>query len=211
MDEVSPLKQLARYIDSKLSELADIAETGQYESPEPNEDEDLLLSIRQGIELHRADVQAVKIQVDHLEDLTALIRDTKSAIDELKRYGALCGLPLFAEDRRSIERKRSPASSPSVPRAVTPTKLPLTTGDVTFREITEAEYRTLPSIVPLLVKHEDMNKHYCTLIESGMVKFSPDDLSETIPLSNSRLNAFTRALVSLGRLLSCDDDFYHLV
>jgi hypothetical protein len=214
MEGFDHLRQFARFIDSSLQQLSEAVQTGQFDAIQQDPDEDLLLNVAHSIDQHQSDLHKVAKQIDDLDDLANLIKNTRSAIDELKRYGILCDLPMTTDERRVPEQRRTPVSSPAVERkGLSPRHLPMDSSEVTYREIDNSEYQSLPSIVPLLVKFEDMNKHYYTLVESGKVKFTLDELSDLIPLSNSRLNAFSRALISLGRVVSHQDGsvtIYHL-
>ena len=74
-----------------------------------------------------------------------------------------------------------------------------------MKMVREEEYQTLPTIVPLLVKLDDMNKHYKNLMDSGSFVVTSENFSAIVPLSSSRLNAFTRALVQLNRMIIVED------
>jgi hypothetical protein len=172
-----------------------------------------MADIGRDIEQQQSEIDKITREIGEIDELGTLIKNARSAIDELKRYGILCDLPISltaTDDRKAVavvpERKRTPVNSPR--------KIPTTASEITFRQIDCEEYRSLPSIVPLLVKFEEMNKHYCHLVETGQMKFSGDELAQQVPLSNSRLNAFTHALISLERLAAVEaksGTFYHLL
>jgi hypothetical protein len=217
-DGFEQMKQFARYIDQNIKVLTEIAESGRYGALQPDTDDDLIADVGRSIDQQQSEINKMTRQIGEIEELGTLIKNARSAIDELKRYGILCDLPISiapTDDRKAAavvpERKRTPVASPVVQQ---PRKIPTTASEIEFREIDFAEYRSLPSIVPLLVKFEEMNKHYCNLVETGQMKFSGDELAQQVPLSNSRLNAFTRALISLERLAAVEEKsgtFYHLL
>jgi hypothetical protein len=217
-DGFEQMRQFARYIDQNVKLLTEISERGRDGSLQADADDDLVVNVGRSIDQQQSEVNKMSKHLDEIEELGILIKNARSAIDELKRYGILCDLPISIaqpDDRKGAgvvpEKKRTPVASPVVQR---PRKIPTTAAEIEFREIHISEYRSMPSIVPLLVKFEDMNKYYCSLVETGQMKFSGDELAEKVPLSNSRLNAFTRALISLERLAAVDENsvtFYHLL
>jgi hypothetical protein len=212
------MRQFAKYIDQNLMLLTKLTENGTLDAPEADADEDLFANLGRSIGDQQAELTKMEKQMIEIEELGDLMKNARSAIDELKRFGILCDLPIAiaaCDDRRpfpSFEPKKVSARSPLPVRQ--PPKIPTKASEVQYREIEVAEYRSLPSIVPLLVKFEEMNKYYHSLVESGKLRFNSEELADLVPLSNSRLNAFTRALVSLQRLAAVEDScvtYYHLL
>jgi hypothetical protein len=218
-DGFDQMKQFARYIDQSLKLLTEVAESRHFDALRSDSDEDLFSHVSRSIDEQQTVVTKLEKQITDIEELADLMKNARSAIEELKRFGILCDLPIAMappDERRQIafthpEQKKASSRSP-LPAKQPP--LPTRASDVRYREIDITEYRSLPSIVPLLVKFDEMNKHYLSLVESGKLRFTSDELGEHVPLSNSRLNALTRALISLQRLAVIEDNsvtYYHLL
>ena len=200
MEQVSQMRQFARYVDQTMACLLDIVNSGRYDALRDGCDEDLLKNIGESIDQQRDEVQKMSLQLKEVESLSSLMNDTRSALDELKRYGVFCEMPVSlahpGDDRKAAaEFRKSPSRSPEmqITRRVV-------TSQRSIRPIEKSEYDSLPTLVSLLVKLEDMNRHYTTLFESGKERFTTEEVAELVPLSTSRLGAFIRALTSLGRI-----------
>ena len=205
MEQVTQMRQFARYVDQTTAYLLDIVNSGRYDALRQGCDEDLLKNISESIDQQKDEVQKMFSQLKEVESLSNLMNDTRSALDELKRYGVFCEMPValghLGEERKQvIEFRKSPTRSP--PDVAVPRRAPVQRA---FRPIEKAEYDSLPTLVSLLVKLEDMNKHYSNLFESGKEKFTTEEVAEIVPLSTSRLSAFIRALTSLGRIDAQED------
>jgi hypothetical protein len=212
-DGFAQMRQFAHYIDQNFTALTEIAEGKRFNALRAGMD-DLFSHVSRSIDEQQAEVRELEKQITEIEELGGLMNNARSAIEELKRLGILCDLPIpmaHPKERRQsafaqFEQWKAPVrSSPPLRQSPQPPKIPTSASEVQYREIGIAEYRSLPSIVPLLVKFDEMNKHYLSLSESARLRFTSDELVELVPLSNSRVNALTRALISLQRLAVAED------
>lgn len=222
MDTFEQLSEVAQYIDNGIQQLravvggAPCAGTG-----------DALAMLRDGIAEQRSEIARLSEQMSNADSLAASVEGVKRALDELTKYGVLCGLPLTLAQQRNLiggsaAEPRAPAApvvrsaavyAPSVApeRAVV---VPRECVGPSFREITAAEYQTLPSVTTLLISIDDTNKYYQNLFQCGSTKISESELSDAIPITSSRLKAFVRALTSLNRVQALDEGgctFYKLL
>lgn len=217
------MRQFARYVDDTMSCLLNIVETARYDALRQACDEDIISVINDSLDEQRDALQKMTDQMDEIDGLGDLIKSTRSAIEELKRYGLLCQMPLPPmEDRREkppaqaaifTERARSPALSPRMAPDMSIGRRSVTsTPKSGFRTITKDEYDTLPQLVVLLVKLEELNKNYQAMMETGKTRFNSSELPDIVMLSPSRMKAFLAALVSLNRISNVDDgDSYTLL
>ena len=216
METFNQLNEVAVYIDEGIKHLQDVTESDQWMSVKTKEC-DLINTLNQSISEHFQEISKLTVQVNSLAELNSTVENAKYALNELKKYGILCGLPFsMSQQKPIIDNSQQNASSIKQSQVeekhITP--IPKQSLGPVFKEITLEEFQTLPSIIPLLIKIEDMNKYYQNLFQYNNTKISANELSEIVPLTSSRLNAFTRALTSLNRVQSFEDDgitFYTLL
>ena len=208
-NEYENLKNMARYIDSGTKTISDCVKTKDYSALSSGEDDKLISDIKDGIDIFKKEVNDIMKQLSGLNGISSLMSQAANEIFELKKYGALLGLQFNSSPQMTDNAFSEPqGTKSSPPRSFDISSLSQKNqfSDPIYREINEDEYQTLPTIVPLLVKIDDMNKHYKNLIESGSFIITAENFSEIVPLSSSRLNAFTRALVQLNRMIVVEDN-----
>lgn len=231
MNFYEKMKNYAQYIDAGMKTLNECARTSNFQLLSSNEDEKLMSDINGSINSMKEEIDNIFSQASRLNGLNDFISRTVYSIQEIKRVGNSLGLQfqytnqneyppqnnldynvstnLQTQPQQPNDFRKDPinnipnASNPNIqPRYYEYGSKPI------FREITDEEYKKLPAIVPLLVKLDDMNKHYQNLINNmnnDTFIISSDDFSEIIQLSSSRMNAFIRALISLKRMTTIED------
>lgn len=231
MNYYEEMKNYARYIDAGMKTLNECARTSNFQMISSNEDEKLMNDINDSISSIKNEIDKLSFQANRLNGLNNFVSSTAYSIQELKRLGISLGLQFGMQIQNDFPAQHlleynAPSNFQQQPQQQTeirndtakniPTQLntnpPPNYYDYAskpmFRQITNEEYQTLPPIVPLLVKLEDMNKHYQNLMDNvnnETFTISSDDLTEIIQLSSSRINAFIRALVSLNRMKTIEE------
>ncbi|OHT15209.1 hypothetical protein TRFO_42666 [Tritrichomonas foetus] len=204
------LKNLARYIDAGTKTISDCIVNRNYDSLVSNEDDKLISDINEGINIFTKETEEISTQISRLDNLNSLLSRAQNEISELKRYGAILGLQFATTDFAQQDTNNANTSFNGENRnkinqndnfVAMQTNTPLYhSSDPVYRPIAEDEYQTLPAIVPLLVRLDDMNKHYQHLMNTGALRFTSEQFAEIVQLSSSRINAFVRALVQLNRM-----------
>lgn len=225
------MKNYARYIDAGMKTLKECARTSNFQIISSNEDEKLMNDINDSIISIKNEVDKLTFQANKLNGLNNFVSSTAYTIQELKRIGNSLGMffrssnqnefsqPVLDYNKQSnfqqqqqqqqLELRNEPLAN--MPAQLNPNmqaKHYDYSSVPTFREITSEEYSKLPPVVPLLVKLEDMNKHYQNLmnnINTETFAITFEDMSDIIQLSSSRINAFIRALVSLNRMKTIEE------
>lgn len=209
------MRELAKYTDQGINLLKKAVRTGAVGMQENKPDENILTTINESLEQQMLDTQKVSEDLDEIDGLYDLVNNTRSAVEELKKYAHICDINIvstqydenkFAYSNGSMaSRKPTPSASPIVNRNDFNSSLPKasyggassTSG---FREIDQIEYNTVPPITKLLIKIEDVNKYYNLLFSLDHTKITQDEMNELVALSSSRRDAFIRTLVSLNRM-----------
>lgn len=230
MDYYEEMKKYARYIDAGMKTLNECARTSNYQLISPNEDEKLMNDINDSIISIKKETDKLSFQANKLNGLNDFVSTTSYTIQELKRIGNSLGMFFRSSNQNEFSVKTGieynmqsnfqqqqqqqlqqqdfrnepllNMQAPTNPNLQAPKLYDYSPMPI-FREITNDEYQTLPPVVPLLVKLEDMNRHYQKLMSSinnEAFTVSSEEMSEIIQLSSSRINAFIRALVSLNRM-----------
>lgn len=227
MNFYDDMKKYGSYIDSGIKTLSECVRMKNFRLIISNEDEKLIKDMNDSVNSMKDEITNLYSQAMQLDNLNDLLTKTANDIQTLKKVGNMLGVPLKSSiqteylaqaDKTFDELERQgddayPDTKSEIDQF--PTSIPykmsknnVTTEKPTFREIIDDEYQTLPPIVPLLIRIDDMNKHYRNLIESlnsDTFLISADDFIDIIQLSSSRMNAFIRALVTLNRMVIIED------
>ena len=196
-NNLNQLLEQGKYIDQGISYLMDLLDKKKPLMTNSNENFDIIQNIEIEINNNKNQLKIINEKVNNLSNFSLKIKETQKKIEEIKKFGLFLGLP-FSQDfnkllltptKKSEKLIKSNNNSPI-----------LIKNFPSFVEITNLEYDSLTHLIRLLVKFEDLNKHYKTLFDSLQNNFTMEDVSSLIPVAGSRLDALIKALISLKRI-----------
>lgn len=197
------MREQARYIDEGIVHLSEIASSRHFGGIRFDDNIDFLEYIDERINSESKEIEKIAKNVEKLSNLSVQIKEIEKAMDEIKRYGVFCGMPLGGTsnvDKKIENFDKSPSIKTPLKSPIIEKSIIAKTKIAEYTEVDSNEYESLPNIIRLLVKIEDLNKHYKTLFNMYNQKFTMNDVSNVIPLAGSRLEALMKALASLKRV-----------
>lgn len=194
------LKAMSQYIDHGIEVLSHVG-AGDFVAPtDPVGSAEFYESLQKNIEQQRKDFEHIQSDFERLSELPAVFRDSVLIYQKLKQQIQFIQMQTSPDVLPFDSLTSSPVRQPTNPVPISPGIPIQEVREHKYKEISEAEYMTLPNITRLLIKLPELNDLYQKLAENFEDEFTNDDITDITQLRLTRLDALIHALKDCKRI-----------